>query len=76
MGYCYISIDIVREEIAKEFQDKLRVSMTNKGRSYWKPYDNQFDTIPYPQGTIIPKFSRFFSEHNKSMHEHIGQFLA
>jgi hypothetical protein len=41
-------IDIVREEIAGAFRDKLRVSMVPGGQSYRKPYDSRFDHHPYP----------------------------
>jgi hypothetical protein len=34
------AIDIVREEIAGAFQDKLGVSMVPEGQSYRRPYDN------------------------------------
>jgi hypothetical protein len=70
------AIDIVREEIAGAFRDKLRVSMIPGGQSYRKPYDSQFDHHPYPQGTRIPEFSNFSGDQGKSTREHIGQFLA
>jgi hypothetical protein len=54
------AIDIVGEEIAGAFRDKLGVSMVPGGQSYQKPYDNRFDHHPYPQGTRIPEFSIFF----------------
>jgi hypothetical protein len=66
----------IREEMAELFRDKLRVSVARVGQSYQKPYDHQFDTIPYPQGASIPKFSKFSSKNGRSTHEHIGQFLA
>jgi hypothetical protein len=34
------AIDIVREEIAWAFRDKLGVCMVDGGQSYRKPYDN------------------------------------
>jgi hypothetical protein len=42
------AMDIVGEEIARAFQDKLGVSMIHRGQSYQKPYDNRFDYHPYP----------------------------
>jgi hypothetical protein len=69
-------IDIVREEIAGAFQDKLGVSMVPRGQSYWRPYDSRFDHHPYPQGTRIPEFANFSGDQVKSTCEHIGQFLA
>jgi hypothetical protein len=42
------AIDIVSEEIADVFRDKLEVSMIIWGQSYWKPYDNRFYYNPYP----------------------------
>jgi hypothetical protein len=59
------SIDIVREEIVGAFRDKLGVNMIHGGQSYRKPYDGRFDHIPYPQGTKIPKFSKFSSDRAK-----------
>ena len=41
-------IDIVREEIARAFRDKLGVSMVPGGQSYRRPYDNRFVHHPYP----------------------------
>jgi hypothetical protein len=70
------AIDIVREEIAEAFRDKLRVSMVPGGQSYRRPYDNRFDHRPYPQGTMIPEFTNFSGDQGKSTREHIGQFLA
>jgi hypothetical protein len=69
-------IDIIREEIARAFRDKLRVSMVPGGQSYWRPYDSRFDHHPYPQETRIPEFTNFLGDQGKSTREHIGQFLA
>jgi hypothetical protein len=70
------AIDIVREEIAGAFQDKLGVSMVPGGQSYQRPYDSRFDHHPYPQGTRIPEFTKFLGDQGKSTCEHIGQFIA
>jgi hypothetical protein len=70
------AIDIVREEIAGAFRDKHRVSMVPGGQSNRRPYDNQFDHHPCPQGTRIPEFAKFSGDKGKSTHEHISQFLA
>jgi hypothetical protein len=75
-GLAPAAIDIVREEIAGAFRDKLRVSMVPGGQSYQKPYDSRFDHHPYPQGTRIPEFAKFSGDQGKSAREHIGQFLA
>jgi hypothetical protein len=45
-------------------------------QSYRKPYSHRFDTVPYPQGTRIPDFSKFSGEGGKSTHERISQFIA
>jgi hypothetical protein len=71
-----VAIDIVREEIARAFRDKLGVSIVPGGQSYQRPYDSQFDHLPYPQGSRIPEFAKFLGDQGKSMHEHIDQFLA
>jgi hypothetical protein len=70
------AIDIVREEIAGAFQDKLGVSMVPREQSYRRPYDSRFDHHPYPQGTRIPEFAKFSGDQGKSTREHIGQLLA
>jgi hypothetical protein len=75
-GLAPTAIDIVREEIAGAFRDKLGVSMVPGGQSYRKPYDSQFDHHPYPQGTRIPEFAKFSGDQGKSTREHICQFLA
>ena len=46
------------------------------GHSYRRPYNSQFDRLPYPQGTRIPEFAKFLGDQGKSMHEHINPFLA
>jgi hypothetical protein len=48
-GLAPAAIDIVREEIAGAFRDKLGVSMVPGGQSYRKPYDSRFDHHPYPR---------------------------
>jgi hypothetical protein len=58
-GLAPATIDIVREEIAGAFRDKLGVSMVPGGQSYRKPYDSRFYHHPYPQGTRIPEFAKF-----------------
>jgi hypothetical protein len=40
----------IREEMAELFRDRLEVSVARVGQSYQKPYDHQFDIVPYPQG--------------------------
>jgi hypothetical protein len=59
-------IDIVREEIAGAFRDKLVVSMMPGGQLYRKPYDSRFDHHLYPQGTRIPKFAKFSGDQGKT----------
>jgi hypothetical protein len=75
-GLAPASIDIVREEIAGAFRDKLGVSMVPRGQSYRKPYDSRFDHHPYPQGTRIPEFAKISGDQGKNTREHIGQFLT
>jgi hypothetical protein len=75
-GLAPTAIDIVREEIARAFRDKLRVSMVPGGQSYQKPYDSRFDHHPYPQGTRILEFTKFSGDQGKNTREQIGQFLA
>jgi hypothetical protein len=75
-GLAPAAIDIVREEIAGAFRDKLGVSMVPGGQSYRKPYDSRFDHHPYPQGTRIPEFAKFSGDQGKNTPEHIDQFLA
>jgi hypothetical protein len=70
------AIDIVREEIAEVFRDKLGVSMVPGGQSYQRPYDSRFDHYPYPQGNRLPEFAKFSGDQWKNTREHIGQFLA
>jgi hypothetical protein len=70
------AIDIVREELARAFRDKLGVSIVPRGQSYRRPYNSQFDRLPYPQGTKIPEFAKFLGDQGKSTREHIDQFLA
>jgi hypothetical protein len=42
------------------------------GQSYRKPYDHQFDIVPYPQGARISEFSKFSGENGRSTHEYIA----
>jgi hypothetical protein len=73
-GLAPAAIDIVREEIAGAFRDKLGVSMVPGGQSNRKPYDSRFDHHPYPQGTRIPEFAKFLGDQGKNTREHIGYF--
>jgi hypothetical protein len=70
------AIDVVREEITGSFGDKLGVSIVPGGHSYRRPYNSQFDRLPYPQGTRIHEFAKFSGDQGKSTREHIDQFLA
>jgi hypothetical protein len=63
------AINIVREEIAGAFQDKLAVSIVPREKSYRRPYDSQFDRLPYPQGTRISEFAKFSGDQGKSTRE-------
>jgi hypothetical protein len=49
----------IREEMAKLFRDRLRVSVARVEQSYQNSYGHWFDTIPYSQGARIPEFSNF-----------------
>jgi hypothetical protein len=69
-------IDIVREEIAGAFRDKLGVSMIPGRQSYRRPDASRFYYHPNPQGTRIPEFAIFLADQGKSTREHIGQLLA
>jgi hypothetical protein len=53
------AMDIVGQEIAGAFQDKLGVSMIHKGQSYQKPYDNRFDYHSYPMEQGYPNSQNF-----------------
>jgi hypothetical protein len=75
-GLAPAAIDIVREEIAGAFRDKLIVSMVPRRQSYQKPYDSRFDHHPYPQVTRILEIAKFLGDQGKSTREHICQFLA
>jgi hypothetical protein len=70
------AMEKIREEMTELFRDKFEVSVARVGQSYEKPYNHRFDTVPYPQGAMIPEFSKFSGENGRSTHEHIGQFLA
>jgi hypothetical protein len=56
------AMEKIREEMVELFRDRLGVSVAIVGQSYQKPYDHQFDIIPYPQGARIPEISKFSGE--------------
>jgi hypothetical protein len=58
-GLTPAAINIVREEIAGAFRDKLGVSMVPGGQSYRKPYDSRFDHHPYPREPGYPNSQNF-----------------
>jgi hypothetical protein len=66
----------IREQMVELFRERLGVNVAISGQSYQKPYNYRFNTVPYPQGTWIPDFSKFSGESGKSTHEHVSQFLA
>jgi hypothetical protein len=67
--------DSMEKKLGKKwlnYSDKGSISE----RSYQRPYSHRFDTMPYAQGTRILGFSKFSTKSEKSMHEHVSQFLA
>jgi hypothetical protein len=66
----------IRDEVARLFRHKFGVSVSSMGQSYRKPYNHRFDVVPYPQGTSMPDFCKFFGEGEKTTHEHVSQFLV
>jgi hypothetical protein len=49
-------VETIMDEVAGLVRDKLGVSVSGMGQSYWKPYNHQFDFVPYLQRTMIPDF--------------------
>jgi hypothetical protein len=47
-------VERIRDEVAGLFRDKLGVSVSGIGQSYWKPYSHRFDVVSYLQGVRIP----------------------
>jgi hypothetical protein len=70
------AINIVREEIARTFRDKLGINMDHGGSLIGSHFTAHSTRTPYPQGTRILEFTKFSSDQSRSTHEHIGQFLA
>jgi hypothetical protein len=69
-------VEIIGDEVAGFFRDKLGVSVSGIGQSYQTLYSHGFDVVPYPQGVRIQDFSKFSGEGGKSSDEHISQYLA
>jgi hypothetical protein len=45
-------------------------------RLYQKPYKADFDLMTYPSGWRVPDFVKFSSEENRTIWEHISQYIA
>jgi hypothetical protein len=58
-GLPQTATDIIREEIARAFRDKLRVNIIPLGQLYRKPYESRFDYNPYPKEHQYPNFQKF-----------------
>jgi hypothetical protein len=50
--------------------------LSNKSRVYQKLYPLHFDLVPYPVDWCTPNFVKFNGEDNKTMWEHVSQYLA
>jgi hypothetical protein len=57
-------------------QETFRVELSSKSCSYQKPYPSHFDLVPYPIGWRTPDFVKFSGEDNRTIWEHVTQYLA
>jgi hypothetical protein len=65
-----------REDFRKQMQEIFGVELSNKSRVYQKSYPLYFDSVPYPMGWRTPNFVKFNGEDNRTIWEHISQYLA
>jgi hypothetical protein len=47
--------DHVREQVSRTLR-KLGFAARGCAKSYWKPYPEFFDSVPYPRGFWVPDF--------------------
>jgi hypothetical protein len=69
-------LDMVREDFKKQMWQTFGIEMSNKSRVYKKSYPSHFNLVPYPVGWRTPNFVTFNGEGNRTMWEHISQYLA
>jgi hypothetical protein len=66
----------VREDLKKQMRETFRVELSSKSCIYQKPHPSHFDLVPYPVGWRTPNFVKFSGEDNRTMWEHVSQYLA
>jgi hypothetical protein len=67
---------MVREAFKKQMRETFGVELSNKSRVYQKSYPSHFHLVPYPVGWRTLNFVKFNGEDNRTMLEHVSQYLA
>ena len=68
----------IKEDLSQLFRTELsQLGLTpSKSRLYQRPYPDAFDLVPYPSGWRVPNFIKFSGDDNRSIWEHISQYVA
>ena len=68
----------IKEDLSQLFRSELsQLGLApSKRRLYQRPYPDTFDLVPYPSGWRIPNFIKFSGDDNRSIWEHISQYVA
>jgi hypothetical protein len=56
-------------------RESFSIEPKGQGHVYQKTYPNYYDQLPYPIGYRVPGFSKFSGEDDKTILEHVGQFI-
>jgi hypothetical protein len=51
------------------------IERKDRGCINQKPYPDYYDQLPYPRGYKVPEFSKFSREDDKTILEHVSQFI-
>jgi len=65
----------MKEDLANILKSKVGLDV-GRTHLYQRPYSDRFDLIPYPCGWRVPDFNKFSSDDNRSIWEHISQYVA
>jgi hypothetical protein len=62
-------------QLATILHELFGIEPKGRGRINQKSYPDYYDQPPYPRGYKVPEFSKFSREDDKTILEHVSQFI-
>jgi hypothetical protein len=62
-------------QLSTTLHESFGIEPKGRERIYQKPYPDYYDQLPYPRGYRVPELSKFSREDDKTILEHVGQFI-